>query len=75
MKLKLCIVSIKNIVLINKNYMLNYKMFSQVKKSHDFGNFPVGTTQVTYTATDLAGNNASCVINITVKGQIIIKTK
>nr|XP_037289007.1 sushi, von Willebrand factor type A, EGF and pentraxin domain-containing protein 1-like [Rhipicephalus microplus] len=29
--------------------------------------FPVGETMVTYVATDTAGNNASCVINITVR--------
>lgn len=44
-------------------------MYFQVKKSHEFGKFPVGTTQVTYMATDHAGNSASCVINITVKGK------
>ncbi|TXG34492.1 HYR domain-containing protein, partial [Seonamhaeicola maritimus] len=30
------------------------------------GTFPVGTTTVTYTATDAAGNTASCSINVTV---------
>lgn len=46
-----------------------HNVYSQVKKSHEFGEFPVGVTPVTYIATDHAGNDASCVINITVKGK------
>jgi len=32
-----------------------------------FGNFPVGTTVVTYTATDIAGNTAVCTVTIVVE--------
>ncbi len=34
--------------------------------SHDSGNFPVGVTTVTVTATDDAGNQASCTFDVTV---------
>ncbi|XP_065290015.1 sushi, von Willebrand factor type A, EGF and pentraxin domain-containing protein 1-like [Dermacentor albipictus] len=36
-------------------------------KSHSPGLFPVGDTLVTYVATDASGNNASCVIKVTVR--------
>ncbi|XP_015834822.1 sushi, von Willebrand factor type A, EGF and pentraxin domain-containing protein 1 isoform X1 [Tribolium castaneum] len=39
----------------------------QIKHSHDFGYFPLGTTTVTYTATDASGNRNFCSINITVE--------
>ncbi|XP_050300407.1 sushi, von Willebrand factor type A, EGF and pentraxin domain-containing protein 1-like [Anthonomus grandis grandis] len=38
-----------------------------VTKSHEFGSFEVGTTEVTYTANDSSGNVNICRINITVE--------
>ena len=31
--------------------------------------FPIGTTTVTYTATDASGNNETCLFNVTVVGK------
>lgn len=44
-----------------------------VNRSHDFGPFPFGATDVTYIAIDEAGNNATCVIIITVQGMYFLK--
>ncbi|PSN51798.1 hypothetical protein C0J52_10877 [Blattella germanica] len=38
-----------------------------ISRSPDTDKFSYGTTEVTYTATDFYGNNATCVINITVE--------
>ncbi|CAG9762396.1 unnamed protein product [Ceutorhynchus assimilis] len=38
-----------------------------VKKNHEFGNFKIGTTLVTYTAKDPSGNVNICNINITLE--------
>ncbi|KRT86167.1 hypothetical protein AMK59_801 [Oryctes borbonicus] len=38
-----------------------------VTKSHEFGFFKTGTTQVTYTAIDLSGNINTCTLNITIE--------
>ncbi|GJQ65520.1 hypothetical protein Trydic_g7621 [Trypoxylus dichotomus] len=41
-----------------------------VTKSHEFGYFRIGTTQVTYIATDLSGNINSCTLNITIEENV-----
>lgn len=42
-----------------------------VRRTHaDAKWFPIGTTLVTYTATDKFGNNATCVIKVVVKGEL-----
>ncbi|XP_017779989.1 PREDICTED: sushi, von Willebrand factor type A, EGF and pentraxin domain-containing protein 1-like [Nicrophorus vespilloides] len=38
-----------------------------VHKTHEFGLFDIGTTQVIYTATDFSNNTASCTLNITLQ--------
>ncbi len=44
----------------------NSEMTPTVTQSHQPGdNFPVGITQVTYTFTDVAGNDATCAFTIT----------
>ena len=41
-----------------------------IQSTHDPGDtFPVGTTMVTYTATDIGGNMTSCSFNVTVSDQ------
>ncbi|XP_048255629.1 sushi, von Willebrand factor type A, EGF and pentraxin domain-containing protein 1-like [Haliotis rufescens] len=37
-----------------------------ISRSHDQGWFPIGVTQVTYTATDGSGNNNTCILDISV---------
>ena len=36
---------------------------------HTGSQFPVGTTTVTYVATDAAGNSALCIFNVVIKGE------
>lgn len=49
----------------------NSRQRMTVRASHRrHQHFPVGLTKVTYTASDLSGNNNTCVINIQVKGSI-----
>jgi hypothetical protein len=43
--------------------------YFQVSRSPDTDIFPYGTTAVTYNAMDIYGNNATCVIDITVEGR------
>ena len=37
--------------------------------------FPIGITNVMYTATDLSGNIATISFTVTVEGNVIVKTK
>ena len=47
--------------------------FVILTSTHDSGGtFPIGATTVTYTATDAAGNEATCSFVITVTGNVII---
>ncbi|KAL0279548.1 UNVERIFIED_CONTAM: hypothetical protein PYX00_001077 [Menopon gallinae] len=39
----------------------------KIEKSHEFGNFSLGTTTVVYTATDASGNSVNCSLNITIE--------
>lgn len=41
----------------------------KISKSHEFGNFPLGVTTVTYLAWDSSGNKATCQIDIEIQGQ------
>ena len=40
----------------------------KINKTHGFGDFPLGSTKVTYVATDSSGNQATCDLTIEVQG-------
>ena len=50
----------------------NSGMIPTVTQSHLPGDsFPVGTTQVTYTFTDMAGNQATCSFSLTIGKSVL----
>ena len=41
----------------------------------EYFKFPIGTSSVNFTASDRAGNSASCIFTVTVKGKLDILSK
>lgn len=57
------------------DFVDNSQDIINVTRSHDFGIFQLGTTEIKYVAQDASGNVATCILNITVLGKLSCCTK